>query len=102
MGRHQTGHIFESASGAFHVRCYATEIVDGHARRVQRSHLLCHKDDKHYSTTCKAVKLLRGEFMRPAKVSEDNVPDITVPIVWEEADLAYSTASTQAVTGARS
>lgn len=29
MGRHQTGYIFESKSGTFHVRYYATEIVNG-------------------------------------------------------------------------
>jgi hypothetical protein len=64
MGRHQTGYIFESKSGAFHVRYYTTEIIDGQPRRVQKSHLLCHKDNKHSSKTCKAVKLLRDEFMR--------------------------------------
>ena len=37
MGRHQTGYIFESASGAFHVRYYTTEIVDGQPKRVQKS-----------------------------------------------------------------
>jgi hypothetical protein len=40
MGRHQTGCIFESAPGAFHVRYYTTEIVDGQTRRVQKSHFL--------------------------------------------------------------
>jgi hypothetical protein len=43
MGGHQTGYIFESKSGAFHVRYCATEIVDGQPRRVQKSHLLCRK-----------------------------------------------------------
>jgi hypothetical protein len=49
MGRHQTGYIFESKSGAFHVRYYTTEIVDGQPRRVQKSHLLCRKNNKYYS-----------------------------------------------------
>jgi integrase len=64
MTRHQQGYIFQSASGAFHVRYYATELQDGAAVRVQRSHLLAHKDEKHFSKTCKAVKLLRDEFMK--------------------------------------
>src|SRR5207237_8894448 len=78
MGRHQSGHIFESASGAFHVRYYTTEIVDGQPKRVQRSHLLCHKDDKHYSTKCMAVKLLREEFMRRVHVSQANEQDVRI------------------------
>jgi len=56
MGRHQTGYIFESQSGSFHVRYRTVEIVDGKPRRVQKSHMLCRKDDKHFSKTCKAVK----------------------------------------------
>ena len=64
MGRHQTGYSFESASSAFHLRYYITEIVDGQPKRVQKSHLLCRKDNKHFSQTCKAVKLLRDDFMR--------------------------------------
>jgi len=98
MGRHQTGHIFESASGAFHVRYYATEIVDGHARRVQRSHLLCHKDDKHYSTTCKAVKLLRDEFMRRVNVSQANEQDMTVANFWEQRYLPFVQTNMKAST----
>jgi hypothetical protein len=46
MSRHQAGYIFESASGAFHVRFYTTEIIDGQARRVQKLHLLCRHDNK--------------------------------------------------------
>jgi len=89
MGRHQTGHIFESASGAFHVRYYATEIVDGQPRRVQRSHLLAHKDNKHYSTTCKVVKLLRDEFMRKVNVSQANEQDIRIADFWEHWYLPF-------------
>ena len=55
MSRYQSGHIYE-ASGAFFVRYYVSEIVDGKATRVQRSHRLCDKDDKYHSRTCKAVK----------------------------------------------
>ena len=98
MGRHQSGHIFESASGAFHVRYYTTEIVDGQPKRVQRSHLLCHKDDKHYSTKCKAVKLLRDEFMRRVNVSQANEQDMTVADFWEQRYLPFVQANMKAST----
>lgn len=98
MGRHQTGHIFESASGAFHVRYYATEIVDGKARRVQRSHLLCYKDNKHYSTTCKAVKLLRDDFMRRVNVFQANEQDMRVADFWEQRYLPFVQANMKAST----
>ena len=98
MGRHQSGHIFESASGAFHVRFYATEIVDGSARRVQRSHLLCHKDNKHYSTKCKAVKLLRDEFMRRVNVSQANEQDMRIADFWEQRYLPFVQTNMKAST----
>ena len=65
MGRHQTGYIFGSKSGAFHVRYNTTEIVGGQPRRVQKSHLLCRKDSKHFSklegtTKEKFIHILSG------------------------------------------
>src|SRR3989442_13537565 len=98
MGRHQSGHIFESASSAFYVRYYTTEIVDGQARRVQRSQLLCHKDDKHYSTKCKAVKLLRDEFMRRVNVSQANEQDMAVADFWEQPYLPFVQTNMKAST----
>jgi integrase len=91
MGRHQTGYIFESASGAFHVRYYVTEIIDGHAKRVQKSHLLCRKDNKHFSKTCKAVKLLRDDFMRTvnAASSQANEQDMKITDFWEQHYLPF-------------
>src|SRR5438045_3272626 len=91
MGRHQTGHIFESKSGAFHVRYYTSQIVNGQLRRVQRSHLLCRKDSKHFSKTCKAVKLLRDEFMRTVNAASGhaNVQDIRVVDFWEQHYLSF-------------
>jgi integrase len=89
MGRHQTGYIFESASGAFHVRYYVTEIVDGQAKRVQKSHLLCRKDNKYFSRTCKAVKLKRDEFMRTVNVSQVNEADMRVVDFWEQRYLPF-------------
>ena len=39
MGRYQKGYIY-AAFGAFHVRYYATEIVDGKPKGVQESYYL--------------------------------------------------------------
>src|ERR1039458_1304823 len=89
MGRHQTGYIFESKSGAFHLRYYTTEIADGQPRRVQRSHLLCRRDSKHFSKTCKAVKLLRDEFMRTVNVNQANESDMRVTDFWEQRYLPF-------------
>ena len=91
MGRHQTGYIFESASGSFHVRYYVTDIIDGQAKRVQKSHLLCRKDNKHFSKTCKAVKLLRDEFMRTVNAAsgQANEQDMKVTDFWEQHYLPF-------------
>jgi integrase len=89
VGRHQAGYIFQSASGAFHVRYYVTEIVDGQPKRVQHSHLLCHKGNKHFSKTCKAVKLLRDEFMRTVNVGQANEQDMRVTDFWEQRYLPF-------------
>jgi hypothetical protein len=62
MGRYQRGHVFEG-HGAFHVRYYVTEIVDGQPRRVQRSERLCAKDNKHHSMKCKPVQQKTAEVM---------------------------------------
>jgi integrase len=50
--------MFEK-SGHFYIRYYTT--VDG--ARKQKAELLCKRDDKHHSTSCKPVKLLRDKFM---------------------------------------
>src|ERR1039458_8668563 len=91
MGRHQTGYIFESKSGAFHVRYYTTEIVDGQPRRVQKSHLLCRRNSKHFSKTCKAVKLLRDEFMRTVNAASGlaNEQDMQVVDFWQQHYLPF-------------
>jgi integrase len=89
MGRHQQGYIFESASGSFHVRYYTTEIINGVPTRVQRSSLLCRKDHKHYSRSCKAVKLLRDEFMRKVNVNQANEQDMRIADFWEQRYLPF-------------
>jgi integrase len=91
MGRHQTGYIFESASGAFHIRYYTTEIVDGQPQRVQKSHLLCRKDNKYFSKTCKAVKLKRDDFMRTINVSQVSEADMKITDFWEQRYLPFVT-----------
>jgi hypothetical protein len=62
MARYQSGHVLE-AHGAFHVRYFAIEIVDGKPQRVQRSKRLSTKDNQHHSLTCKAVKQLAATEM---------------------------------------
>jgi hypothetical protein len=70
--RFQTGHIYE-ASGSFFVRFRVVEITpDGQTKRVQRSHRLCFKDERHPSTTSKAVRLLAAEHM--AAVNAQTTP----------------------------
>jgi integrase len=89
MGRHQRGHIYE-AFGAFHVRYYQTEIIDGGPKRVQRSHRLCAKDTKHHSCSCKPVRQKCEDFMREIneKVGQVN-QDVTVAQFWEQTYLPF-------------
>jgi len=72
MGRFQHGYIYE-AFGAWHVRHYVTEIVDGKPTRVQKSHRLCAKDEKHHSKKCKAVQLECQKFMHKVNVGQANL-----------------------------
>jgi integrase len=91
MGRFQTGYIYE-AFNAFHVRYYVTEIIDGHPKRVQKSHRLCSKDEKHHSRTCKPVKKLCADFMfeiNNQNTSRANERDITVKDFWEKTYLTF-------------
>ncbi len=94
MSRHQRGHIFE-AHGAFHVRYYTTEIVDGQPKRVQRSHRLCTKDRKtgHGTTAAKAVRELAENHMRPINQhhqdSHSLEQDMMVVSFWEKVYLPY-------------
>jgi integrase len=84
MTRHQRGHIYLQHR-SFHVRYYLTTIADGAPVRVQRSHKLCTKDDRHHSTSCKLVRGLCESFMRGVN---DRVPgrggqDMSVVSFWE-------------------
>jgi integrase len=96
MARYQSGHVFE-AHGAFHVRYYVTEIVDGQPKRVQRSKWLCKKDNKHHSRTCKAVKQLAATEMEKVN-GESGVTqqgDITVTDFWDTVYLPHVEKTTK-------
>jgi integrase len=93
MGRIQTGYIYE-ASGAFFVRYYVTQIVDGQPQRVQRSARLCEKNDKYYGVKSQAVKRLRNEFMTKINSQESGRggrvhQDMSVVNFWEQRYLPY-------------
>jgi integrase len=86
--RHQTGYIFQSASGSFHIRYYSTEIVNGQPVRVQKSHLLCRKDARHFSKSCKAVRLLAEDFMRTVNTGSHE-GDLRIADFWETTYLPF-------------
>lgn len=94
MARHQRGYIFE-ASGAFHVRYYVTEIVEGKPEKKQRSHRLCTKDRStgHGSRSAMAVRSLCEDFMRTINEREKNpnqpAQDLMVCDFWERVYLPY-------------
>jgi len=92
MGHLQRGYVYE-ASGYFFVRHNVTEIVDGEAKRVQRSHRLCAKGGKNYARDCKAVKLLRDEFMLTINQGQNSgyrlQQDMPVSEFWEQRYLPY-------------
>jgi len=98
MGRFQKGHVFES-HGGFHVRYYVTEIVDGQPKRVQRSERLCTKDNKHHSTTCKAVQQKAAEVMQRIN-SASGVDDVdtAVDAFWVDVYLPHLMKSMKAST----
>ncbi|MGB6383661.1 MAG: site-specific integrase, partial [Terriglobales bacterium] len=81
MARFQRGHIFE-AFGAFHVRYYVTELVDGKPVRKQKSERLCANDARHKLECNKrgkcspdAVKEKKPAWCRPVQRLADEVMD---------------------------
>jgi integrase len=92
--RHQRGYIYE-ASGAFHVRYYTTEIVEGKPVKKQRSHRLCTKDRNtgHGSPSAMAVRSLCEDFMRTINERERNpqslAQDLMVVDFWERVYFPY-------------
>ena len=91
MTRFQTGSIYE-AYGAFHIKYYTTVLREGKEVRAQRSHKLCRKDAKHYSTTCKPVKKLASDYMAGINSKDGTVenPDsLTVAQFFESRYIPY-------------
>ena len=96
MGRYQNGYIY-LASGAFFVRYYVAEIVDGKPTRVQRSYRLCDKDEKYHSRTCKAVKQKAAEHMETVNANAP-VNDQTITAFWEKTYLPFAQENLRAST----
>jgi integrase len=88
VGRFQQGYIYEKF-GAWHVRYYATEVIDGEPKRVQKSHRLCAKDDKYHSKKCKAVQLECQKFMHRINVGHANEQNMTVADFWDQRYLPF-------------
>jgi integrase len=97
MSRYQSGYVYE-ASGAFFVRYYVSEIVDGKPARVQSSYRLCAKDDKYHSRTCKAVKQKAAEHMETVNANAAPVNDQTVVGFWKETYLPFAEGNLRAST----
>jgi integrase len=92
------GTIYE-ASGAFYVR-YVTGMTvseSGKPRPVQKSHRLCERNDKYYSSKAKAVKLLRDEFMLTVSTRQGRAvaEDMRIVDFWEQRYLPYCNETLQ-------
>jgi len=101
------GTIIE-ASGVFYVRYSVGTTVSGAGkpRPVQKTHKLCSKDDRHYSTkvklpngktrlvACKAVRLLADAHMLGVNQKREDATGEDMPIAtfWEKQFLPYCEA----------
>jgi integrase len=94
--RHQRGQIFER-HGAFHVRYYTTEIVDGQVTRKRVSHRLCSKDRNtgHGTAASKAVRQLCEDHMREVNAQTPTTPSTALTVVefWQSTYLPFITAN---------
>jgi integrase len=121
MARFQRGHISE-AFGAFHVRYYVTELVDGKPVRKQKSERLCANDARHKlecnkrgkcspdpakekkPAWCRPVQRLADEVMdRVNKLSGTSDPDapkddLKIADFWEQTYLPHLEAEVKAST----
>jgi integrase len=88
--RSQAGYLYE-AYGAFYVRYYRSEMVDGKLARVQRAHRLCARDKNgaNHSATCKAVKDKCAEFMLKVNAAKIMARDMQVAAFWSEHYLKH-------------
>jgi integrase len=90
--RHQNGSISE-VHGAFHIRYYVTEIINGVPTRKLRSKKLCDKDRNtgHGAKSAKAVQALAADHMRGVNSAVAPTPSslLTVVEFWEKHYLPY-------------
>ena len=97
MARYQSGHVFE-AHGAFHVRYYATEIVDGKPKTSATLEAALQEGQQaSLSQTCKAVKQLAATEMEKVN-GESGVTqqaDITVTDFWDTIYLPHIEKTTK-------
>jgi len=89
--RHQAGYVF-AANGAFHVRYYVTQVVDGQLRRVQKSGRLCSKSDG-----TKTAKRLAAAVMERVNAQSGRVEqvDVSVTEFWERTYLPHLERTTK-------
>jgi integrase len=89
------GSIIEAA-GVFYVRYSVGTTISaaGKPRPVQKTHRLCSKDDKHYSSKCRAVRLLADAFMLTVNQQRNDTEgaDMTIAAFWETRFLPYCEA----------
>jgi integrase len=92
--RHQAGYVF-AANGAFHVRYYVTQVVDGQLKRVQKSERLCSKGDG-----TKTARRLTAAVMERVNADSGGVAQVDVPVTefWERTYLPHLERTTKAST----
>lgn len=56
--------------------------------RVQKSHMLCRKDERHFSKSCKAVRLLAEDFMRTVNTASHE-GDLRIADFWDTTYLPF-------------
>ena len=92
------GTIYES-SGSFYVRYSVGMTVskNGKPRPIQKSHRLCGKNDKYYSSKAREVKLLRDAFMLTVNTRQAHAvaEDMAIAAFWEQRYLPYCKESLQ-------
>jgi integrase len=86
------GSIIE-ASGVYYLRYSTgtTTSATGKPRPIQKTHRLCSKDDRHYSTKCTAVRLLADEFMLSVnqQLQDTEGEDMPMSAFWETRYLPW-------------
>ena len=64
----------DAAFGALCVRYYVGMTIskNGKPRPIEKSHRLCKRNDRHYSSKAREVKLLRDAFMLTVNAPQAN------------------------------